>query len=351
MKFAPKPPHSKGAVNRAGRLLTTLRPDSSEYKDALMIVNDWRTCHAYPLNTFNGTLRRKAKKYKYSLVAQRLKRLPTIVNKLGRYPDMNLSQMQDIGGIRAVVNTIQNVKHLQGQYKDQTRFTHILKKENDYIIGPKLDGYRGVHLVFEYNNTLSRNGLAGSYAGLLVELQIRTYLQHTWATAVETTGTLIGESFKTGAGSSDWKEFFALVSSAFAIAEKSPVVDRHKKLTPNSIYLEIKRLEKKLKVIDYINGLSTAARLIHTGKSTGFYNIIVLDTINKNISIYSFTENQLELATNTYADLEAQSKEGMDQVLVRAGDLKSLKIAYPNYFLDVRDFTEKLSVIIQEAKE
>lgn len=352
MTFAQRPSHTKGAINRAGRLLVETKPNTYEHKEALKVVNDWRTCHAYPLNTFNSTLRYKVKRYSKALVAQRLKRLPTIVDKLERFPNMNLAQMQDIGGIRAVVNTIAQVKELQAEYKDPRRFTHILKKESDYLKHPKKDGYRGVHLVFEYNNTLSRNGLAADYKGLYVELQLRTYLQHTWATAVETTGTFMGESFKTGSGSSEWKHFFALVSSAFAIVEKTPVVEEHEGMSPNEIYVSIKKLEKRLKVIDHIEGLSRAANFVHTAIGrTGYYYIVALDMKDKSISIYSFSENNLEKATSKYAQLEATAGEGVDQVLVRAGDLHSLQAAYPNYFLDMKDFIKKLTVIIQEAKE
>lgn len=38
-------------------------------------------------------------------VSQRLKRLPTIEDKLRRLPRMDLSSMQDIGGCRAVLDT------------------------------------------------------------------------------------------------------------------------------------------------------------------------------------------------------------------------------------------------------
>jgi putative GTP pyrophosphokinase len=351
MTFAPKPPHSKGKLNRAGVALAAVEHASPEYKEALNTVNEWRTCHAYPLNTFNSTLRHKVRKYNGALVAQRLKRLPTIIDKLKRYPDMNLAQMQDIGGIRAVVNTIGEAIQLRAEYTEPGRFTHILKREHDYIQCPKPDGYRGIHLVFEYNNTLSRNGLAQDYKGLLVEMQLRTHLQHTWATAVETIGTLLGESFKTGTGSADWKEFLALVSSAFAIAENSQTVVRHSNLSPNEIYKSIKHLEAKLSVIEHIHGFAAAAKHINNDKGAGYYNIIVLDIANRKLSIYAFGEHQLELATTTYAELEAKSTANTDQVLVRAGDLKSLKNAYPNYFLDMRDFAEKLSVIISEAKE
>jgi len=76
-----------------------------------------------------------------------------------------------------------------------------------------------------------------------------------------------------------------------------------------------------------------------------------LDTIGRTYTIYPFTEEQLQKATALYAKLETSPKKGQDQVLVRTGDLKSLKAAYPNYFLDVREFIDKLSVLIEEAKE
>jgi ppGpp synthetase/RelA/SpoT-type nucleotidyltranferase len=38
-------------------------------------------------------------------VTQRLKRLPTIVDKLARHPNMQLTTMEDIGGVRAVLSS------------------------------------------------------------------------------------------------------------------------------------------------------------------------------------------------------------------------------------------------------
>lgn len=210
MTFPRVPAYSKSEINRAGQALTETKPGSKAYEDALHIINEWRTCHAYPLNTFKSTLRLKVQKYDSPIVAQRLKRLPTIVNKLERYPDMQLARMQDIGGVRAVVNSIKEVRALQSEYRDTKRFTHELARENDYILDPKADGYRGVHLVYKYNNTLARNGLAAQYKGLAVELQVRTKLQHTWATAIETMGTFRDESFKTHQGNKEWLDFLHL---------------------------------------------------------------------------------------------------------------------------------------------
>lgn len=349
MKFAPRPEYSKHKINQAGRLLTTLDPNTKEYQEALGIVNQWRACHAYPLNTFKTTLRLKAKKYEGSLVAQRLKRLPTIVDKLQRLPTMKLTQMQDIGGARVVVAGVKEVKQLQAEYKQNGRFSHELKDEDDYIEKPKPDGYRGVHLIYRYNNTLARNAQAEKYKGLYIELQIRSYLQHTWATAVETVGTLKNESIKTGKGNREWREFFELISSAFAVIEGSSVLPQHSGMTAGQIFKKIKKYQEKLNLHDNLTGLAAAVTYMNNTSSNGYYNIIELNIPNKKASIISFAKDDLQTATDTYAAMEKDAGSDTDIVLVSAGDLKSLKKAYPNYFLDVNKFIKLVQIIIDEA--
>ena len=53
-----------------------------------------------------------------------------------------------------------------------------------------------------------------------IELQIRTRLQHLWATAVETAGLYTKKSLKSGQGENGWLEFFMIVSSLFSFKEK-----------------------------------------------------------------------------------------------------------------------------------
>ncbi len=45
---------------------------------------------------------------------------------------------------------------------------------------------------------------------LLIELQLRTRLQHEWATAVETMGTFLQSSLKSSQGPEEWLDFFSL---------------------------------------------------------------------------------------------------------------------------------------------
>ncbi len=347
MSYPKRPNHSKTEINRAGQSLVNNSPKTVEYQKALAIVNEWRVCHAYPISTFKSTLRKKVAGYKDPIVAQRLKRLPTIIDKLKRYPDMNLARMQDIGGIRSIVNTVKQVEELQSYYGDPTKLTHELVRLDDYIKNPKPDGYRGVHLVYRYDNTLARNEVAKDYKGLMIELQLRTKLQHTWSTAVETMGTFRGESLKSRQGSSAWLDFFALTSSAFAYVERTPLIPGYENLTPKQTYKAVSDSEKKLNVLDQIKGMATAAKVIHEGSIGGYYHLIVLNSETKMINITSFPQDRLEEASKVYAEEEAKAVAGenIEPVLVSVGRLKSLKAAYPNYFLDVRDFVEKVEAI------
>jgi putative GTP pyrophosphokinase len=351
MPFPPNPKYSNSDINRAGESLLSTKPESEEYKEALNKVNLWRVSHAYPINTFKSSLHKKTKDYKKPIIAQRLKRMSTIIDKLERYPTMSLARMQDIGGVRAIVNSIKEVRELQIIYLDETRFTHELIREDDYILNPKDDGYRGVHLVFRYNNVNTRYKDAFQYNGLLLELQLRTKLQHTWATAVETMGTFRGEALKSQKGSKGWLRFFAITSSAFALVEKTEQVSKYNKMDAIETYKEVARLEKKLSVLEHIRGLSVAANAIHTKGYGGFYNLIILNSGDHSVQIASYTRNQLEEASRAYVAAEAQAVLGakIEPVLVSAGPLKELKKAYPNYFLDVEDFVRKVEIIVSEV--
>ena len=74
---------------------------------------------------------------------------------------------------------------------------------------------------------------------------------------------------------------------------------------------------------------------------------MILDSLNKQVFVrpYSFTE--LDQAMNDYAAAEKRAIHGekIEAVLVSAGPIESLKRAYPNYFLDTKQFLLALSRI------
>jgi hypothetical protein len=200
------------SVNVAGKTLVATKPDLDALDVALNIISNWRSSHSFPLNTFQNTLRNRAKRVDQKpLVAQRLKRLSAIGAKLRRFPTMRLSAMQDIGGCRAVVADVARVDKLIALYHGGTLMKHQLLREKDYIRQPKPDGYRSVHLIYRYH---SDGRDQQPWNGLQIEIQLRSRLQHAWATAVETVDLFTGQALKSSVGSDEWKRFFVLMSGA-----------------------------------------------------------------------------------------------------------------------------------------
>ena len=352
MAFPPIPSYSKSVINRAGKDLASGKLKGAEYRSASTIVNAWRTCHAYPINTFNATLRKKTAKYAGAIVAQRLKRLPTIIDKLQRQPHMDLTRMQDIGGVRAIVSNITQLQELRREYEEPGRFSHTLFDVDDYIAHPKKDGYRGVHLIYQYNNTRGRSGNPEQYKGLFVEVQLRTILQHEWATAVETVGVMLNEHLKTQRGNRQWLEFFEYMSSVFAIIEDLPVLEAHKNLTTRQITDRAARLIEDMHVVEALSGWRRAAEVISKHNMDGHYNLIVLNRQTQTINIRAYPKNSLSQASEAYSKLEEDAliNPDLDVVLVAAGGIKNLRKAYPNYYLDVQNFIDRVRNIVSVSQ-
>ncbi|MYE46502.1 MAG: RelA/SpoT domain-containing protein [Chloroflexi bacterium] len=195
-----RPAYSRTRVNAAGKALAH---DESSCDAALNIMRNWRSSHSFPLNALQILTRERALKTdSNAIVAQRLKRQRSIVRKLQEQPKMNLSQMQDVGGCRAVVSTVDQVHELVDRFRTG-KSKHELMTDRDYIYQPRASGYRSHHLVFKYYSDKSL-----SWNGLRIEVQIRSALQHVWATAVEIVDTFSGGGeLKAGKGDERWQRF------------------------------------------------------------------------------------------------------------------------------------------------
>lgn len=335
-----EPKFTRKEVDRAAALLASVkRLDEVDLEQAIIVIGNWRAAHAFPLNTFQMGLRRAAQKVlPGALIAQRLKRLPTMLDKLRRMPKTTLTRFQDIGGCRAVVTSLGQVMQLRDAYR-RSRMKHRLVRERDYIATPRPSGYRCIHLVWRY---AGRDGSA--YDGLQIEIQLRTRLQHAWATAVETVGTLLDQSLKSSEGSADWLRFFALVGSAFAFVERThPVPDTPD--SPAELAREIRRLHSKLKVratLDTYRHALQATEQKGIGESALF--LLSLDPMAKRLNVTAFKATDVTAATDAYAKAETQlsSRPGAQVVLVGSHSLATLRKAYPNYFLDTELFLLQL---------
>lgn len=349
MRFPSIPSESKNQINKAGMLLARGTATFAESMRARKLVNRWRACHAYPINTFQATLRTKLRNYPSDvIVAQRLKRMPTIIDKLRRYPNMKLTTMQDIGGVRAVLESMKDVRRLVEEYKVGSRFRHELVDEKNYILNSRSeDGYRSHHLIYKYKNAQNP-----AYDNLRVELQIRTKLQHIWATAVETMGTFLGQALKSRQGDQEWIDFFAITSSAFAHEEKCAPVPRFKNLSYAETCIAVAEAEVKIQALEKMSGFTLAVNEIASGDASSrayTYHLIILDSLNGIVTIEAYARDSYEEAVWEYSEAETRAAAGekIEPVLVSAGRIETLRRAYPNFFLDIREFMQLVSEIVE----
>lgn len=337
--------YSKSRVDRAGNDLKDIDAKADSLKQNLDVLSNWRAYHALPLDTFARVLKNRVKKVSKnsnSIVAQRLKRTSSILLKLKTHHTMRLSAMQDIGGLRAIFDSLSEVLELLEIYRT-SKTKHTLFSIDNYIDRPKANGYRGVHLVYKVKKTPS----------IFIEIQIRSHLQHIWATGVEVIGTLQNSSFKSGYGDEQWLEFFTLLSSVFALKEKSPIVVIHKSIRKKTLLNKTKRMIRELKVIEQLNAYTSLYKreLKGTNKGRkGNYSLILLDSELNTISIETFSTDQIDKAAESYIRLEQEFFDEINKnvVLVNSGDIKKLEIGYPNYFMDTKLLATNLSLIMMD---
>lgn len=340
--------HSKGRIDRAGKELITLPPTDPLMDETLDVINNWRACHGFPLQSIKMTLLMRAKSvYPSALIAQRLKRLPSIAIKLRDNPNMKLSQMQDMGGCRAILRNMAQVDRLVQIY-EKSRSTNPKGRpewagKSDYVTNPKEDGYRSIHLIYKYRSLVSDKRI---YNDQRIEIQLRTALQHAWATAVEIAQTFTGQAMKSKikTANTTWLRFFALMGSAIAMREKRPLVPN----TPTNksdLVEELRDAATTENILQCLVGWGNTIKFLEREAGSplkAFQNpymfLLYLDTKKETLQISAFRKDQLKEAEATYLVAERNSGESTQVVLVSVESLGALRKAYPNYFADTTDF-------------
>ncbi len=338
--------YSKGQIDKAGQSLITLPADDPAREEAIRVVDNWRSCHGYPLQIIKMTLLNRAKKTDgHALIAQRLKRRPSIEIKLRDNPNMKLSQMQDLGGCRAILGNVRHVKKLIEEYKlshaksPKDRSSWDGSEDFDYITRPKADGYRGMHLIFRFRSSAPERQ---RFNGQRIEIQIRSKLQHAWATAVETAQVFTGQALKSKVkdASKDWLRFFALTSSAFAAREKAALVPG----TPENredLVRELRETVQRENIMESLRGWNDTIHRIEDEQIPGAHAfLLVLDPTKHTLRVVSFTKGTADIAQKAYerAEKNNESDPNVQVVLVAVEEIDALRKAYPNYYVDTRDF-------------
>lgn len=330
--------YTKNKINKAGYVLSGLSTGKISKNDAIEILENFRSIHTHPLMVFRMSLRRKSKIISAnSLISQRLKRAPSIINKLKIQKKMSLSRMQDIGGLRVVMNKMQdvyNLKKLIRYGEKEAAFKSKLLKETDYIKYPKKSGYRSIHLIYRYEKNVSPDQQCS------IEIQLRTKVQHAWATAVEVIGTYLRQPLKQSFGDKELLDLFKEISKIFVLLENNKEDISLFKNTINKM--------NDLKLRDKLQSFSVATQISANldKKEKGKYFLISLNFKDKTLTVKRFTESKLDQANNEYSELEKKylNNKNIEVVLVLVDDIKNLKKLYPNYFLDTQEFLKIIDI-------
>jgi len=335
-------------LDRAGEALiglASLADDFGDMRDVLDVVNNWRAAHQYPLNTFLQTLRNRAKEIDRTVdITSRLKRMPAREAKLldaqrADRHDITLSNMQDIGGCRAVFQDVRHVYELADKYRAKVSL-HDREREQDYIALPRRTGYRGYHLIYQH-----RSRRWPIYDGLRIEIQIRSQTEHIWATAVETADAGLGGRLKAGRGEPRWQRFFVLMSSAMAQREGCPRVPDAPRAQA-ALAQELRSLVTDLDVMNRVRYFGRSVQVLgNLNVTSSTYVVLILNAREDRMYYSTFPAHEAEKASAFYSAREAAKQPGDDVVLVRASDAAAVRRGYPSFFRDTGAFLD----FVQEA--
>lgn len=327
-------PLSKNMAKRAGVILRDINAPEDKVKEANAIVSDWREAHQEILDFYHDLLKTTALSLDSdALCVSRLKRYDTIIGKLKRPGlHMNLNQMHDIAGCRAIVGDNDCVFAVKDCLEAALK-NSCIPGIKDYIHQPKKNGSRSLHLICQHDSSLT--GLKDLYC----EIQIRTRLQHEWATALETYDVVCGSGLKFDKGSLDEARIFALISNVLAIKENAALVPCVS-ADLNELRSEIIELDNKLKLLDRLAACSGSVSVVATSGnfSDNAYCLMCVDYGEQKTDLFIYDDYE-DLRTNElYTRQEEMKKDLQDVLLVKVSSLKGLQEAYPSYSMDIKGF-------------
>jgi hypothetical protein len=171
------------------------------------------------------------------------------------------------------------------------------------------------------------------------ELQVRTLLQHQWATAVELYDSAKDTRLKFNECSNDQvKDFFLTSSKIIQAIENSSEVDR----TFSFSDIDVARMI--LTTLESANE-SVWVTSPKEGNEPGLFYLLDFVKGQQTLQIEALEPDK---AMQTYFSREKDThSETHDVVLVRSDSFDALKLAYPNYFGNMSDFIELIKEYIE----
>jgi ppGpp synthetase/RelA/SpoT-type nucleotidyltranferase len=320
---------SKSRIDKAGRSLANPGELTIESMELEEDFDEYRISHLEPLSLTTLELQNWLHGYGSSYyIAQRVKRKPQIVRKLRRL-SVRLTQLQDIGGCRIIVENNENVDQLISFIRDNV--TKIggfsLRRVTDYREkGRDQTGYRSAHLLLERD-------------GRSLELQIRSRIQHYWAESIERTSVIYGRHLKEQEGDPAVIDYFRQLSDVFYEIESSRnpsvqskvALDRKREQAQRIIYESDKN-----RIFDSSVNEDIVRTLANTqGGDNDLTNwIMVFNWNTGDFVTWDVVGREAESAKAKYTQYESQfsSEAGFEVVMIGSSDIATIRQTHSHYF-------------------
>lgn len=288
--------------------------DSADHE----LCETWREIHTEPLQWVRDTVERRLRSADVAgPVVGRLKRMPQIIRKLSS-GSTRLTQMQDVGGCRAVLLSPEEVTIASRAIGTRASPWYEVVSMSDYReLGRSDTGYRALHLVSQRE-------------GFNIEIQLRTRRQHAWAEAVERVATLLRCNLKWGDGPPEVVDFFHSASDGLWLLDTGQDLSRYKRKDLAKKFVHLKEM-----IADASQETSRSHVLpkdLHNGTNLW---LLLYDWTNSKFLHWMDLKKDVNTANEIYARWEEKypAKDGYEVVLIGASSSEDFGTTHSHYFM------------------
>lgn len=322
---------SKSKIDRSGQVLSDR---TQEYNELVLeleyVFEDYRKQHLEPLTRLTLELQTWLQQYdRQYFIAQRLKRRPQILRKLRRL-SVRLTQLQDIGGCRIIVDKNSDVdalvKHIRVKI-GEGGFAKIVRETDYRELGRDDTGYRAFHIILDVS-------------GCKIELQVRSRIQHYWSESIERTSVIYGARLKEKEGDPVVIEYFKTFSNALhsveinhALARATEIDLQQKRQLAEAV---ISQAAGDRNLGGHVNSDIVRTMAEREGQNAGTLNnwILVFDWNDGNFVLWDVVGRDASEAIKAYSRYEAEfpEEEKYEVVLIGSSDISTVPQTHSHYF-------------------
>ena len=243
---------------------------------------------------------------------------------------VRLTQLQDIGGNRIIVEKNEDVDELKRYISEKiskNRDIHIIK-ETDYRAKGRDDtGYRALHIIISYSNRR-------------LELQLRSRPQHCWAETIERTSVVYGHHLKEKDGDPRVIQYFKRLSDIFYEIEShrtpSPRAQLDLSMSRDEAEGIIARAKSGAVLTEHVSDDIIRTLTTIEAKRSGAINnwILIFDWNTGCFVNWEIIPRDIDAAYKAYINNESSysDAEGFEVVLVGASSVATIKETHSHYF-------------------